>query len=153
MPATRLAAKPPMMLLVGSRLRPATGPAAEPVRARAAGARVGPATHHPVGGRPLPVPATASAAAPTTTAGYISPATLIVACSALEARAPTVPPAQVLRWSINYSLGSSSRGVREVKVLARSSVVTPSQTSGRVRRRELLLLLAAAVATSSDGAT
>jgi len=43
MPATRPAAKPPMMLLVGSRLRPATGPATEPVRARAAGARVGPA--------------------------------------------------------------------------------------------------------------
>jgi hypothetical protein len=66
MPATRLAAKPPMMLLVGSRLRPATGPATEPVRARAAGARVGPApTIPPAAGRsqrqpphppPLPPP-------------------------------------------------------------------------------------------------
>ena len=49
-------------------------------------------------------------------------------------------------------LDSPRAGVRKVKVLARSSAVTPSQTSGRVRRRELLLLLAEAVATSSDGA-
>ena len=49
-------------------------------------------------------------------------------------------------------LDSPRAGVREVKVLARSSVVTPPQTPGRVKQRELLLLLAAAVATSSDGA-
>ena len=38
MPATRLAARSPMMPLARSRLRPATGPATEPLRARAAGA-------------------------------------------------------------------------------------------------------------------
>ena len=49
-------------------------------------------------------------------------------------------------------LDSPRAGVREVKVLARSSVVTPPQTPGRVKQRELLLLLAAAVATLGDGA-
>ena len=66
MPATRLAARSPIMPLARSRLRPATGPATEPVRARAAGARVGPApTIPPAAGRsqrqpphppPLPPP-------------------------------------------------------------------------------------------------
>ena len=51
MPATRLAARSPMMPLARSRLRPATGPATEPVRARAAGAGGGP-THHPTRGQP-----------------------------------------------------------------------------------------------------
>ena len=66
MPATRLAAKSPMMPLARSWLRPATGPATEPVRARAAEARGGPApTIPPAAGRsqrqpphppPLPPP-------------------------------------------------------------------------------------------------
>ena len=52
MPATRLAAKSPMMPLARSWLRPATGPATEPVRARAAEARGGPApTTPPAAGR------------------------------------------------------------------------------------------------------
>ena len=109
MPATRLAAKSPMMPLARSWLRPATGPATEPVRARAEEARGGPRTHHPARGRPLPAPATASAAAPTTSAGYTFPTTLTVACSALEAQAPTVPPARPCRWS-RCGFGESSRG-------------------------------------------
>ena len=47
---------------------------------------------------------------------------------------------------------SPRAGVREVKVLARSSAVAPPQTPGRVKKRELLLLLAAAVAALGDGA-
>ena len=38
-----------------------------------------------------------------------------------------------------------------MKVLARSSVVTPPWTFGRFKQPELLLLLAAAVATLGDG--
>jgi len=152
MPATRLAAKSPMMPLARSWLRPATGPATEPVRARAEEARGGPApTIPPAAGRsqrqpPHPPPL------PPPVPGYTFPTTLTVACSALEAQAPTVPPARPCRWS-PVGLESPHAGVREVKVLARSSVVTPSQTPGRVRRRKLQLLLAAAVATSIDGAT
>ena len=56
MPATRLAARSPMMPLARSRLRPATGPATEPVRARAAGATGGPAPTIP----PRPAAPTAS---------------------------------------------------------------------------------------------
>ena len=37
------------------------------------------------------------------------PATLTVACSALEAQAPTVPPARPCRWS-RCAVGQSSRG-------------------------------------------
>ena len=154
MPATRLAAKPPMMLLVGSRLRPATGPATEPVRARAAGARVGPApTIPPAAGRsqrqpphppPLPPPLLAIPSPPRSSwhVHLLKPELLLC------------PPSSTLSVS-PHAVGSESlrAGVREVKVLARSSVVTPSKTPGRVRRREPLLLLAAAVETSSDGAT
>ena len=53
MPATRLAARSPIMPLARSRLRPATGPATEPVRARAAGAGGGPTpTIPPAASRP-----------------------------------------------------------------------------------------------------
>ena len=153
MPATRLAAKPPMMLLVGSRLRPATGPATAPVRARAAGARVGPApTIPPAAGRsqrqpphppPLPPPLLAIPSPPRSSwhVQLLKPELLLC------------PQLDLVGESTRCGVEESSRGVREVKVLARSSVVTPSQTPGRVRRREPLLLLAAAVETSSDGAT
>ena len=151
MPATRLAAKPPMMLLVGSRLRPATGPATEPVRARAAEARGGPApTIPPAAGRsqrqpphppPLPPPVLATLSQPRSPwhVQLLKPKLLL--CLQLD-----------LVGGHAVGLESPHAGVREVKVLARSSVVTPPQTPGRVKQRELLLLLAAAVATSSDGA-
>ena len=48
--------------------------------------------------------ATASAAPTTTTAGYIFPATLIVACLALEARAPHCTPSSTLR-RVNHACG------------------------------------------------
>ena len=151
-PATRLAARPPMMPLARSRLRPATGPATEPVRARAAGARAGPApTIPPAAGRsqrqpphppPLQPPLLAIPSPPRSSwhVQLLKPKLLL--CPQLD-----------LVGGHAAGLESPRAGVREVKVLARSSVVTPPQTPGRVKQRELLLLLAAAVATSSDGAT
>ena len=169
MPATRLAAKSPMMPLARSRLRPAAGPATEPVRARAAGARDGPPTR----GQPPPPPATAPTTAPIIppAAGRsqrqpphpppLPPPLLAIPSPPrsswhvhlLKPELLLCPPSSTLSLS-PHAVGSESlrAGVREVKVLARSSVVTPSQTPGRVRRRKLQLLLAAAVATSSDGA-
>ena len=153
MPATRLAARSPMMPLARSRLRPATGPATEPVRARAAGAIGGfaptipPAASRPHRQPPHPPP-------------LPSPLLAIISSPRPRRHVQLLKPELLLCLQLGLvgestrcGVGESSRGVREVKVLARSSVVTPSQTPGRVRRREPLLLLAAAVETSSDGAT
>ena len=63
---------------------------------------------HP--GQPPPPPATAPTAAPITTACDNFFATLTAACSALEARAPTAPPARPCRWSITLGRERSSRG-------------------------------------------
>ena len=151
MPATRLAAKSPMMPLARSWLRPATGPATEPVRARAEEARGGPApTIPPAAGRsqrqpphppPLPPPVLATLSQPRSPwhVQLLKPKLLL--CLQLD-----------LVGGHAVGLESPHAGVREVKVLARSSVVTPSHTPGRVRRREPLLLLAEAVATLGDGA-
>ena len=150
MPAARLAAKSPMMPLARSRLRPATGPATEPARARAAEARGGPApTIPPAAGRsqrqpphppPLPPPLLAILSPPRSPwhVQFLKPKLLL--CLQLD-----------LVGGHAVGLESPDAGVREVKVLARSSVVTPPQTPGRVKQRELLLLLAAAVATLGDG--
>ena len=151
MPAARLAARSPMMPLARSRLRPATGPATEPVRARAAGARGGPApTIPPAASRPHrqpphppPLP---------------SPLLAIISSPRSRRHVQLLKPELLLCLQLKlcggqslFGVGESSRGVREVKVLARSSVVTPPWTFGRFKQRELLLLLAAAVATLGDG--
>ena len=70
-------------------------------------------THHPTRGQPPPPPATAPTAAPITTACDNFFATLTAACSALEARAPTVNPAQALRWSITLWGSESLRAGSE----------------------------------------
>ena len=109
MPAKRLAAMSPV-ILPGEIAAEASDGAGDGASAGAGGGSLRWArTHHPARGRPLPAPATASAAAPTTSAGYTFPTTLTVACSALEAQAPTVPPARPCRWS-RCGVGESSRG-------------------------------------------
>ena len=134
MPAKGLAARSPMMPLARSRLRPATGPATEPVRARAAGA----------GGGPAPT------AAPITTVCDNFFATLTAACSALEARAPTVPPAQALWWSITLwgrrvvARGPRGQGSGQVErghtsvdfwaIQAARAAAAPCSSSGNTRR-------------------
>ena len=69
-------------------------------------------THHPTHGQPPPAPPTAPAAAPITTAGDAFSTTLMGVCSALEARAPTAPPARPgqSRWGSERPLRGVSRG-------------------------------------------
>ena len=69
-------------------------------------------THHPTRSRPPPASATAPAPAPITTAGDAFSATPMGFCSALEARAPTAPPARPgqSRWGSERSSRGVSRG-------------------------------------------
>lgn len=103
---------------------------------------------HP--GQPPPPPATAPTAAPITTACDNFFATLTAACSALEARAPTVPPAQALRWSITLwgrrvvARGPRGQGSGQVErghtsvdfraIQAARAAAAPCSSSGNVQR-------------------
>ena len=107
-------------------------------------------THHPTRGQPPPPPATAPTAAPITTACDNFFATLTAACSALEARAPTVPPAQALWWSITLwgrrvvARGPRGQGSGQVErghtsvdfraIQAARAAAAPCSSSGNTRR-------------------